>query len=256
MIHIAAIPALKDNYIWMMINSKQGVALVVDPGDAAPVIDYVTEHHLTLSGILITHHHWDHTHGLAALLQAFPVPVLSSVHSQLPALTGRLSDHEVFTITAHFPEFQALLIPGHTLDHIAFHTQDALFCGDTLFGGGCGRLFEGTADQLYHSLQKLARLPDHTPIYCGHEYTLANLSFARLVEPNHQAIVQRINKVQSIREQGRPSLPSFLYEEKETNPFLRCHIPEVIEQVEAYAKRSLCDPKEVFRELRQWKDAF
>ncbi|PJD91644.1 MAG: hydroxyacylglutathione hydrolase [Legionella sp.] len=255
MMRIEAIPALKDNYIWTIINDEHHVAWVVDPGDAAPVIDYLQHHHLRLSGILITHHHWDHTNGLAALLQVFSVPVLSSIHSRLPELTRRLEDAELF-IVDHFPEFQAILIPGHTLDHIAYHTQNALFCGDTLFGGGCGRLFEGTAEQLYASLQKLAQLPPHTHIYCGHEYTLDNLRFARVVEPKNQAIVQRIKEVSSIRQKGLPSLPSFLYQEQDTNPFLRCHVPEVIENVQVYAKCALTHPSDVFRELRQWKNGF
>lgn len=255
MIRIVAISALKDNYIWAIVNEAHRMALIVDPGDAEPVLQYLQQHHLTLAGLLITHHHWDHTNGVAPLLTQFPVPVIASIHSKLVGLTQRVGDN-VLTVSPLFPDLQGILIPGHTLDHIAYRMQNALFCGDTLFGGGCGRLFEGTAEQLYASLQTLATLPHATQIYCGHEYTLNNLRFARLVEPHNQTITQRIKDVASLRSNQYPSLPSLLSEEKETNPFLRCEIPEIIAQVEDYAKRRLNHPIEVFRALREWKNTF
>jgi hydroxyacylglutathione hydrolase len=253
MISMHAIPALKDNYIWAIVNETYQTALIVDPGDAEPVLQYLQHHHLTLAGILITHHHWDHSNGLASLIKKIPVPVIGSIHSPLSGLTKQVGEG-LFSMSSHFPDFQGILIPGHTLDHIAYYMQDALFCGDTLFAGGCGRLFEGTAKQLYTSLQTLSKLPLHTQIHCGHEYTLDNLRFAQLVEPNNQAIVQRIKNVSTLRKQGHPSLPSFLYEEIETNPFLRCEVPDIIEHVEAYAQCRLNHPVEVFRVLREWKN--
>ena len=149
-----------------------------------------------------------------------------------------------------------IAIPGHTLDHIAYYADNSLFCGDTLFAGGCGRLFEGTAKQLYTSLQKIAALPDTTKLYCAHEYTLNNLRFAQRVEPGNQNILNRIHQVQILREQGLPSVPSLLIEEKQTNPFLRCALPEITQQAEHYINQRLQNPLEVFTALRTWKNNF
>jgi hydroxyacylglutathione hydrolase len=253
-ISISAIPALTDNYIWVIRNSKKHCALVVDPGEAPPVITYLERHQLKLSGILITHHHWDHVNGVADLLHYSPVAVYGPMHSKFSGLTQRLGEGEDGFISRYFPNYTVLAIPGHTLDHIAYCADNHIFCGDTLFGGGCGRLFEGTPEQLYGSLQKIAALPDSTKIYCAHEYTLENLRFALQVEPSNKEIIQRIQRVQRLREQGNPSLPSNLFEEKQTNPFLRCDVPEIIQQVTRYAGRSLVNPVSVFTALRTWKN--
>ncbi|MCX7090349.1 MAG: hydroxyacylglutathione hydrolase [Legionellales bacterium] len=253
---MVAIPALQDNYIWMMIDHPTHSAWIVDPGDAKPVFKYLQHYRVTLSGILLTHHHGDHTYGVADLIQQFPVPVLASAHSRYPHVTRSLTDNEQFSIDDAFPKIRALAIPGHTLDHMAYYVNNAVFCGDTLFGAGCGRLFEGTPAQMYLSLQKLAALPDQTQVYCGHEYTLANLRFAAIVEPNNPMIAQRIEKTMALRDQNKPTLPSLLSEEKRSNPFLRCHLSEVKHQVSAHVNCDLQDPIEVFAALRQWKDAF
>lgn len=252
-LQIYAIAALKDNYIWLIVNSRGG-AVVVDPGDAAPVLDYLVQYDLKLQGILITHHHWDHTNGIAELLQHYPVPVFGSQLNVCSELSHKVEEGQIVEFNAHFPSYQVLAIPGHTLDHIAYYANDHLFCGDTLFAGGCGRLFEGTPEQMYTSLQKIAAFPDHTKLYCAHEYTLANLQFAQLVESNNLFILERIEKVKAMRQQNQPSIPSLLSEEKQTNPFLRCTQPEVKQQAEQYMRRYLSDPIEVFAALRAWKN--
>lgn len=254
-IKIYPVSALKDNYIWIIVNTREQSALVVDPGDATPLA-YLKQHQLQLKGILITHHHWDHVNGVAELLQHHPVPVFGYMHSQCPHVTHRVNADDIINIDACFPKFRVMTLPGHTLDHIAYYANNALFCGDTLFGGGCGRLFEGTAEQLYSSLQKIAGLPEQTAIYCAHEYTYKNLQFAQRVEPGNQQIKQRIEKTKKLRENKIPSLPSLLIEEKQTNPFLRCDIPEVIHQTEHHCQRLLTHPIDVFTELRKWKDNF
>lgn len=253
---ISAIPALSDNYIWVMINPHHQTALIVDPGDAQPVIAYLEHHHLALKGILITHHHWDHVNGVERLIDYCPVPVYGSKQSELPTLTQHVEEGDSVFIHEHFPRFQIFNIPGHTLDHIAYYTNKRLFCGDTLFAGGCGRLFEGSAEQLYSSLQKMAALPDTTKVYCAHEYTLNNLRFAQRVEPSNHAITNRIQQVQMLRGEGLPSIPSLLIEEKQTNPFLRCHIPEISQQVAQFMQQSLPNAIAVFTALRLWKNDF
>ncbi len=253
---IQAIPALNDNYIWAITDVSAKVVLIVDPGDAKPVRAFLQEQGLTLVGILITHHHWDHTNGVAALAAEYKVPVFGPGREKIAALTHPLQDNDS-VIVGDFPlRLHALTIPGHTLDHIAYYSRGYVFCGDTLFAAGCGRLFEGTAMQFFTSLQKLAALPDETKIYCAHEYTLSNLHFAAHVEPSNEKIKMRIEQVTAVRQKNLPSLPSTLREEKDTNPFLRCTSAELITQVEKFAGLSLTDPLQVFTQLRRWKDGF
>lgn len=252
---IYPIPTLKDNYVWIIINEPQRSALVVDPGEALPVIHYLKQHQLALHGVLITHHHWDHTNGVSELIQHYPAPVFASVRCNIPNITQQLVDHQSIHLDL-FPPFQVIDIPGHTLDHIAYYASGILFCGDTLFSVGCGRVFEGTAEQLYTSLQKIMALPDDTKIYCAHEYTLNNLHFAQKVEPENLKIDQHMRAVTALRKNNAPSLPSLLKIEKEINPFLRCHIPSVIQSVEQYSGRHLQQIVDIFRELRKWKDVF
>ena len=254
-IEICPVSALKDNYIWVVVNTRHQCALVVDPGEASPVVAYLKNNHLTLSGVLVTHHHWDHVNGITDLIKQYPAPVYGSVLSQYPHLTHRVAESEGVSVN-HFPTYQVMTIPGHTLDHVAYFANDALFCGDTLFAGGCGRLFEGSVEQLYASLQKISAFPAQTKIYCAHEYTLNNLRFAQQVEPNNQHINERIEKIIKLRAKNLPSIPSLLIEEQQTNPFLRCDIAEVILHVERHTKKSLNNPLAVFAELRRWKDGF
>src|SRR5579863_6235973 len=212
-IRIIPIPILKDNYVWTILDTQQNTALIVDPGDAIPVQYFLQQQNITLQGILITHHHWDHTNGIVALKKMYDMPVYGPTKEKIAGLTTLVNEHDTINIAA-FPHFQIIAIPGHTLGHVAYYANEILFCGDTLFAAGCGRLFEGTAAQMYDSLQKIAALPDTTKIYCAHEYTLNNLRFAELVEPGNKKINERIKQVTEIRDKNLPSLPSLLSEEK------------------------------------------
>ena len=253
-IHVIPIAILKDNYVWIIINKDQQQAIVVDPGEAEATINYLDKMHLMLSAIFITHHHGDHTNGLKKLVQYANVPVFCSPLSPLVINKQPIHDHYPITVNNSFPPFYPLTIPGHTLDHIAYYGQRMLFCGDTLFAGGCGRAFEGTTDQLYTSLQRLAQLPSETLIYCGHEYTLANLQFATHVAPHNAALLKRLEYIKKLREKQQVTLPTSLEEEKQTNIFLRCDSNEIILAAEQYAGCKLTSAQEVFAVLRQWKN--
>lgn len=251
---ILPISALKDNYIWTIVNTNNRSAIVVDPGEAKPVLDFLKKNQLTLTGILVTHHHWDHTNGISELKNQFDTLVIGSANEATVGITKHVkeSDH----IKINDASFQVLDIPGHTLGHIAYYGLSSLFCGDTLFSAGCGRIFEGTVEQFYASLQKLAALPDETKIYCGHEYTQNNLRFALTVEPHNQYAIERLKLVDELRAQSLPTLPSTMKLEKLTNPFLRCNSPEIITSVEQFSEKKLSQPIEVFYWLRKWKDQF
>lgn len=251
---ILPLPALTDNYIWMLLDSTDQ-AWVVDPGEADPVLQALKTHHRHLQGILITHHHWDHTGGVEALISATAARVIGPADLPCPTLIPARPD-TTLTLSGTFPSFQVLAIPGHTLDHLAYYTPGALFCGDTLFAAGCGRAFEGTPTQLYDSLQRLASLPPDTQVYCAHEYTVKNLSFACSIEPHHHELSERLQRVQALRDQDLPSLPSTLQEELDTNPFLRCHTPEMMKAVSEKAGTSFSDPLQVFTRLRAWKNHY
>lgn len=251
MLDIDFIPAFKDNYIWLLRRGRR--AVVVDPGDAAPVIARLADDGLQLDAILVTHHHADHQGGIADLLARWPVPVLGPANESITGRSLALSGGERIGVLGL--ECDVLAVPGHTAGHLAYRIPGRVFSGDTLFGAGCGRLFEGTAQQMAASLARLAALPDDTLIHCAHEYTAANLGFALAVEPDNQAIGRRIAGVEALRAAGQPSVPSTLGEEKATNPFLRCAEPAVV--MAAQARRpGLSDPVDVFAELRAWKDVF
>ena len=236
-----------------MIDNQQR-ALIVDPGVAAPVFSFLTKHQLTLSGILITHHHWDHTNGVTEIIADYPVPVFGPQNEPVAGMTNKVGEGDIVSFP-NFPlQFSVLDIPGHTKGHIAYYASGILFCGDTLFAAGCGRLFEGTAEQLYSSLQKMAALPDETAVYCAHEYTLNNLRFAKTVLPDNHEISERLQHVQALSEKHEPTLPSFLSSEKLTNPFLLCETSELIKRVEQHAGKPLANPVDVFAALRKWKD--
>lgn len=252
--NIIPIPALKDNYIWAIINAEMQT-LIVDPGEALPVINYLNENQLQLTAILLTHHHWDHINGVPELLNQYDVPVVGPKKDKISTVTMSVNSNDV-TDFAGFPAFEVLEIPGHTHGHIAYYTPGSVFCGDTLFAAGCGRIFEGTVEEMYASLQKLVALPLATKVYCAHEYTYKNLQFAELVEPGNSEIKPRMQRVQELRNQQLPSVPSTMEEEKATNPFLRCQSPELIANVERYARKELNNEVEVFQYLRQWKNVF
>lgn len=255
MLKIQPIKALVDNYIWAIHDSRH--TIIVDPGEAKPVLEYLQKNHLELDAILLTHHHWDHTNGIQELLQHFPsVPVYGSKTDGVPSVTQWVKEGDEI----HFPNFPSSIrvmdIPGHTLGHLAFLYEEALFCGDTLFSCGCGRIFEGTASQMQHSLQKIAALPPKTNIYCGHEYTLANIAFAQMLDPSNMALENRRKQVEDLRSQGLPSLPVSLELELETNPFLRATRPEIIAAAHQNGFVGNQDPISIFAYLREWKNKF
>ncbi|HEU5280482.1 MAG TPA: hydroxyacylglutathione hydrolase [Gammaproteobacteria bacterium] len=257
MLTIIPINALKDNYIWVGVNEALGEAFVVDPGDAAPVLDFLASHALRLIGILITHKHSDHTGGIGELLAVYPnTPVYAHAIENIPFTTHDVQHDEIITIDRWNLSFTVMHIPGHTLGHVAYYAHPVLFSGDTLFGAGCGRIFEGTADQMFDSLNKLAGLPDDTLVYCGHEYTLANLHFAQQVEPANEGILHRIKLSENLRLNNQPTLPSTMALEIQTNPFLRCQQTGVALSVEKHIGQPLTNMVDVFFELRQWKNNF
>ena len=221
-IAVHPIPAFTDNYIWCLHDDAN--AIVVDPGDAEPVLAFIKAKRLTLSAVLIAHHHRDHTGGIAKLVSAVPdLPVIGPRGNHIRGITKSVSQGDTVSLPVLKLSLQVMEVPGHTLDHIAFFGHGALFCGDTLFSAGCGRLFEGSPEQMHHSLNKLKRLPDSTKVYCTHEYTQANVKFALAVEPNNIALNEYADWVASMREQNLPTLPSNLKEQKNINPFLRAH---------------------------------
>ena len=253
MLVIKPIPAFNDNYIWILTNSDKK-AWVVDPGDATPVIEYLEREKLILEGILITHHHKDHTGGVNSLKETYSVKAYGA--NVKDCTDEILNDGNKVTVLG--TEFNTLSIPGHTLDHVGFYApkEQILFCGDTLSYGGCGRLFEGTPEQMYQSLQKLATLPDETRVYATHEYTQANLKFASAVEPDSPYILKAIHETDQIRNRNLPTLPTTIGDEKCHNPFLRSHQPPVIAAATEQSGSLVIDPVEVFATIRQWKDNF
>ena len=251
---IVPVAAFKDNYVWTLRNARH--AAVVDPGEAKPVLDYLARENLALAAILATHHHPDHVGGIAELRSRFDAPVYGPKHEPIATLTRPVAEGDRVEVPELGVTFSVLDIPGHTRAHIAYYGAGALFCGDTLFACGCGRVFEGTAEQMLASLDKLAALPDDTKVYCGHEYTLANIGFARAVEPGNEALAKREARDRELRTQGKPTLPSRLGDEKKTNPFLRCREPAVIESANKYLGARVSDPVRVFAAIREWKNTF
>ena len=254
MLEIVPLPAFQDNYIWTLRSGTQ--AAVVDPGEARPVQDYLAQEGLSLVAILATHHHPDHVGGIAELVGQNKVPVFGPKGEPIPALTHPVGQGDSAVIPGLDASFSVLDIPGHTRAHVAYYGLGSLFCGDTLFACGCGRVFEGTPAQMLASLSKLAALPDETKVYCGHEYTLANIRFARAVDPDNADLAAREERARRLRDAGRPTLPSTLGEERATNPFLRCAEPAVVESANKYLGARIADPVRVFAAIRDWKNKF
>jgi hydroxyacylglutathione hydrolase len=252
------LPAFQDNYLWLLHDGQR--ALVVDPGDAQPVTSFLAQTGLRLEAILVTHHHPDHTGGVDALREATGAPVFGPARERIPEPASRLSGGD--TVSALGLAFRVIDVPGHTAGHIAFYCEEVdgqplLFCGDTLFSGGCGRLFEGTPAQMLASLDALAALPDDTLVCCTHEYTLSNLKFALAVEPGNTELIHYRQRCEERRAQGQPTLPSSIGLEKRINPFLRTRLPAVAGAARAHnAELAEDDDVAVFAAIRQWKNEF
>lgn len=258
---LTPLPAFDDNYLWLLDDGRE--ALVVDPGDAAPVAAALDARGLTLAGILLTHHHGDHVGGVNALRPRLAGPVFGPLHEPMPEPLQRLRGGDIVELLGL--QFSVLDVPGHTAGHIAYFAAEAgregplLFCGDTLFSAGCGRLFEGTAAQMHASLRSLAALPAETRVCCAHEYTLSNLRFARAVDPDNAALAAYAAWCEAERAAGRPTLPARMGQEVLINPFLRCEQAPLRDAARRHAPSTLMaapEPVDVFATLREWKNGF
>lgn len=260
MLTFTALPAFNDNYIWLIQDPRRKLCAVVDPGDAQPVLNWLAEHpQWQLTDIVITHYHHDHIGGVTALKDATHARVVGPARETIPSLDLPVDDGASIELLGH--TVQVFAVPGHTLGHVVYFctsglSQPWLLSGDTLFAGGCGRMFEGHPEQMYGSLARLAALPDNTLVYCTHEYTLSNLLFALAVEPANQDIQQRLDEVRQLRANLQITLPSNIALEKRTNPFLRCEEPAVIQAAQEKSEAKLEQNYAVFATLRSWKDTF
>jgi hydroxyacylglutathione hydrolase len=257
MLNIQPITAFTDNYIWLLYDDATRQAFVVDPGDAEPVIQTLGSLQLELTGILITHHHFDHVGGVQTLCDLFKPVVYGPVNPSIEGVTKRVSASDAVDVLGM--AFNVIEVPGHTLDHIAYFHDGAtpiVFCGDTLFAGGCGRLFEGNPPMMLRSLESLAALPPATRVYCAHEYTLANLAFAQAVEPHNKPLSERITVAQATRSRGEPTVPSNIALELATNPFLRCNSLQLQASLQEQGKSAGRSTLEAFTAVRAWKDSF
>jgi len=253
-LEVFPLPAFEDNYIWCL--RRAGIIAVVDPGDAAPVLRHLADSGDRLCAILVTHHHHDHIDGIAELTARHPVPVFAPAAENIAGTTRPVAGGDRLALPELGIEFEVLDVAGHTRGHVAYYRSGSLFCGDTLFGCGCGRLFEGTAAQLHDALSRIGVLPRLTLAYCAHEYTASGIRFARAVEPGNAAIGTRGAEVAQRRAQGLPTVPFTIADELATNPFLRCGEPEVIAAVGRRLARPPADELEVFASLRAWRDHF
>ncbi len=262
MLQVCPIPAFSDNYIWCVSDPETHQAVVVDPGEAAPVFAHLESHSLNLQAVLVTHHHPDHVGGVSPLVEAFDCPVIGSKHAAYKGITQAYEDQQQFALFG--TPFTVIDVPGHTLDHIAFyspadtgrHQLPWLFCGDTLFSGGCGRIFEGTPEQMWSSLQRLARLPDNTLVFCAHEYTLSNLRFARHTLPADEAIAAYEARCKTKRDRNLPTVPSDLATEKRINLFLRAKDLELAARLGVEVNTDKPPELATFTALRKAKDTF
>ena len=252
MFEVVGIPAFDDNYIWILHNGTS--AVVVDPGDDEPVAEFLKDNKLVLDAILITHKHWDHIGGISQLTWLWPEAIVYGPENEpIDKVDVKLQAGDKVSLLKGI-SFTVLDVPGHTEGHIAYLGEGRLFCGDTLFAGGCGRVFSGTHEQLSASLQQLSALPGETLVYCAHEYTVDNLGFGLWVEPENQQLIKRMEQCKQLRQQQLPTVPSTIAIENQTNPFMRTQEPNVVQAAEHWAKQSLADASSVFTALRTWKD--
>ena len=251
---VVPIPAFNDNYIWSL--ERGGMAAIVDPGDAAPVIAYLDAQGLSLAAILVTHHHPDHIGGIPAILAKRPVPVYGPSKEDIGAVTVTVQEGDRVELRELGATFRVIEVPGHTKGHIAYVADGMLFCGDTLFACGCGRNFEGSPAQLHASLLRLSALPGETMIYCAHEYTLSNIRFATHVDPGNERLAQRAIQESARRSRGEPTVPSSIAVELATNPFLRCDDPAIVRAARERSGQRPDSAAGVFAVLREWKNSF
>jgi hydroxyacylglutathione hydrolase len=257
MLEVSPVRAFSDNYLWLIrAPAASGAAVVVDPGDDRAIEAALGQQGLTLRAILVTHHHADHVGGVQALAARHGAEVFGPARERMPCEYRPLDDGDIVSLADLGLQFRVMAVPGHTLGHVAYHGHGALFCGDTLFSAGCGRLFEGTPAQMLGSLDRIAALPDDTRVYCAHEYTLSNLRFAAAVEPGNADVLETLATVQALRARDGITLPTTLGRERLINPFLRCREPAVRAAAEARAGTPLPGTADVFAVIRAWKDGF
>jgi len=254
MLHVWPVEVLGDNYVWILESEGSSRVVVVDPGDAAPVLAALEERDLEPAVVLVTHHHNDHVGGLTEIVDRFRPAVFGAAADAIPGVDHPVSGGDRISPPGMDLPLEVLSLPGHTANHLGFLGPGIVFVGDTLFAGGCGRVFEGTMDQMHRSLIRLADLPLPTQAYCAHEYTVTNLRFGRHVEPDNTAITDRLAAAEAARMAGRPTIPSTIGDELETNVFLRCDHPDVAGAAEERAGRPLASSAEVFGVIRAWKD--
>ena len=258
---VKAIKAFSDNYIWCIHSNTANYIALVDPGDADVCIKYIQDNKLQLSNILITHRHSDHVGGVEKLVKYcndnnWPITVYGPTTEAIQYSNIQVKNADNIYLEALAIDCRVLDIPGHTLGHIAYLIEDNLFCGDTLFSAGCGRVFDGTSEQLFNSLQTLSALSEKTQVYCAHEYTLSNLAFALTVDPSNEELVNYYNYVKKIRDKNQSSIPTSICTEKKINPFLRCFDNNIKQSVEAYCNTTLISELDIFTQLRNWKNEF
>jgi hydroxyacylglutathione hydrolase len=253
---LKAIPSLADNYIWLLVNDTTATAIIIDPGSSQPCKDFLDQENIRPVVILVTHRHWDHVDGIEKLVQCYNIPVYGPATEYIPCLTRAVRINDRLRFENFDIDFHVMDLSGHTAGHIGYLTDNMLFCGDTLFSAGCGRLFDGTAQQLHATLQRIKQLPEDTTIYCAHEYTLDNLRFAQAVEPENTAIQSRFEEVKALRSKNLPSLPFTLKNEMRYNPFLRTDKKNVMQAVAQHSGKDINNSEDCFKYLRMWKDGF
>ncbi len=256
MFQFTPIPAFSDNYIWMIESAADPEVALVDPGEAGPALAALDGRGLRLTAILLTHHHGDHVGGVTEIVARHPAPVFGPARESIPSVDHPVRGDEVVALAGLDLYLRVVDVPGHTAGHIAYLGPDFACVGDTVFAGGCGRVFEGTMEQMYESVGRIAALPPETLLYCAHEYTLANLRFALAVEPDNPALVRRFEEATALRGENLPTVPSLLADELATNPFLRCDQPQVAAAAETHVGHPLASPCEVFAVVRAWKDGW
>jgi hydroxyacylglutathione hydrolase len=256
MLEIIPLPALKDNYIWLLKNKTSDHVAIVDPGEAKPVLNLIESENLIPIALLITHHHWDHVGGIVEITEKYDIPVYTPKIESVTGSTNPVAEGDIVSLPELDLELNILDVPGHTSGAVAYYAEGMVFSGDTLFTAGCGRMFEGTPLQMHASLLKFKSLSDDTLLYCGHEYTVANLQFAEAVEPENKAIQERLCQAKQLREKNLATVPATLEIEKKTNPFLRCEKASVINAASQHSGKKMDQSHEVFSEIRYWKDNF